>query len=109
LDSNRAPNKIEINRQRREELMADKARLTADKARLSALRSTLNNSLKETLTNEETARYAYITMSDIKKIDSLQDSLILAVKTPHETYMRIEEPSDVSWENDHAEINNELA
>ena len=36
-------------------------------------------------------------MNDIKKIDSLQDSLILAVKTPHETYMQLEDPEDVSF------------
>ncbi|GJJ69751.1 hypothetical protein EMPS_02099 [Entomortierella parvispora] len=91
-----AANKAEINRQRKEELMQERARLMAEKARLSSLRSDMDTNMKEVLTNDETARYAYITMNDIKKIDSLQDSLILAVKTPHETYMQLEDPEDSS-------------
>lgn len=36
-------------------------------------------------------------MEDIKKVDSLQDSLVLAVSTPYETYMQLDDRStDVS-------------
>lgn len=37
--------------------------------------------------------YAYVTMEDIKKVDSLQDSLVLAVSTPYETYMQFDDRS----------------
>lgn len=32
-------------------------------------------------------------MEDIKKVDSLQDSLVLAVSTPYETYMQLDDRS----------------
>ena len=51
-----AGNKTEINRQRKEELMQERARLIAEKARLASLRSGMDANMKEVLTNEETAR-----------------------------------------------------
>lgn len=108
--------------QERTRLMAEKARLSSLRSDMDAnLKQVLTNeetaryvrwtkkldscshlSLNWTLADQRYAlvisgySYAYITMNDIKKIDSLQDSLILAVKTPHETYMQLEEPEDVS-------------
>lgn len=36
-------------------------------------------------------------MNDMKKVDSLQDSLVVAVNTPYETYMQLDDhASDVS-------------
>ncbi|KAF9170501.1 e2f transcription factor, partial [Mortierella sp. AD011] len=86
-----------INRQRKEELMQEKARLEQEYARLLQMRAKVDGAIKNTLTNENTARYAYVTMDDIKKVDSLQDSLILAVTTPYETYMQVDDGcSDLS-------------
>ncbi|KAF9918240.1 E2F transcription factor 3 [Linnemannia zychae] len=82
-----------INRQRRDELLQEKARLEQEHNRLVQMRAQVDGAIKDTLTNENTARYAYITMDDIKKVDSLQDSLVLAVSTPYETYMQLDDRS----------------
>ncbi|OAQ28270.1 hypothetical protein K457DRAFT_591920 [Linnemannia elongata AG-77] len=82
-----------INRQRRDELLQEKARLEQEHSRLVQMRAQVDGAIKDTLTNENTARYAYVTMEDIKKVDSLQDSLVLAVSTPYETYMQFDDRS----------------
>ncbi|KAI1319343.1 E2F transcription factor 3 [Mortierella claussenii] len=82
-----------ISRQRKEELMQERARLEQEHARLLQMRSHVDGAIKDTLTNENTARFAYVTMDDIKKVDSLQDSLVLAVNTPYETYIQVDEGS----------------
>lgn len=51
-----AGNKAEINRQRKEELLQERARLIAEKARLASLRSDMDANMKEVLTNDDTAR-----------------------------------------------------
>ncbi|KAF9209728.1 e2f transcription factor [Haplosporangium sp. Z 27] len=84
---------LPINRQRKSELMQEKARLEQEYARLLQMRAKVDSSIKSTLTNENTARYAYITVDDIKKADSLQDSLVLAVTTPYETIMKVNDGS----------------
>ncbi|KAG0198247.1 E2F transcription factor 3 [Mortierella sp. GBA30] len=83
-----------MNRQRREDLLQERARLELEHARLLQMRAQVDGAIKDTLTNEQTARYAYVTMDDIKKVDSLQDSLVLAVNTPFETYMQLDDRSD---------------
>ncbi|KAF9946455.1 hypothetical protein BGZ65_009690, partial [Modicella reniformis] len=82
-----------LNRQRKEELMKERARLEQEHAQLLHMRSQVDGAIKNTLTNEDTARYAYITMDDIKKVDSLQDSLVLALNTPYETYIQVDDGS----------------
>ncbi|KAF9570856.1 E2F transcription factor 3 [Mortierella alpina] len=82
-----------LNRQRREELLQERARLEQEHAHLMQMRAQVDGAIKDTLTNEKTARYAYVTMDDIKKVDSLQDSLVLAVSTPYETYMQLDDRS----------------
>ncbi|KAF9325076.1 E2F transcription factor 3, partial [Linnemannia elongata] len=82
-----------INRQRRDELLQEKARLEQEHSRLVQMRAQVDGAIKDTLTNENTARFAYVTMEDIKKVDSLQDSLVLAVSTPYETYMQFDDRS----------------
>ncbi|KAI7830531.1 E2F/DP family winged-helix DNA-binding domain-containing protein [Gamsiella multidivaricata] len=82
-----------LNRQRKEELLQERARLEQEHARLLQMRAQVDGAIKDTLTNENTARFAYVTMDDIKKVDSLQDSLVLAVNTPYETYMQVDDGS----------------
>ncbi|KAF9902210.1 E2F transcription factor 3 [Linnemannia zychae] len=82
-----------INRQRRDDLLQEKTRLEQEHSRLVQMRAQVDGAIKDTLTNENTARYAYVTMEDIKKVDSLQDSLVLAVSTPYETYMQLDDRS----------------
>ncbi|KAF9349311.1 E2F transcription factor 3 [Mortierella sp. NVP85] len=82
-----------VNRQRKEELIKEKERLEEEHTRLRKLREQVDGNIRDTLTNENTARYAYITMNDIKKVDSLQDSLVLAVNTPYETYIQVDDGS----------------
>ncbi|KAF9435568.1 hypothetical protein BGZ76_005960 [Entomortierella beljakovae] len=74
-----------------EELLQEKAQLQRANARVAESRAKVDNAIKETLTNADTARYAYVTVDDIKKVKSLNDSLILAVSTPYETYMDIDD------------------
>ncbi|KAI8351254.1 E2F/DP family winged-helix DNA-binding domain-containing protein [Mortierella sp. GBAus27b] len=82
-----------LNRQRKEELLKERARLEEEHLRLMKMRGQVDDNLKDTLTNEDTARYAYITMDDIKKVDSLKDSLVLAVNTPHGTFIQVNDSS----------------
>ncbi|KAG0264147.1 E2F transcription factor 3 [Linnemannia exigua] len=82
-----------INRQKRDDLLQEKTRLEQEHNRLVQMRAQVDGAIKDTLTNENTARYAYVTMEDIKKVDSLQDSLVLAVSTPYETYMQLDDRS----------------
>ncbi|KAF9114217.1 E2F transcription factor 3 [Mortierella sp. AM989] len=79
------------NRQRKDELMQEKARLEQEYTRLLQMRAKVDGAIKNTLTNENTARHAYVTMDDIKKVSSLQDSLVLAISTPYETYMQVDD------------------
>ncbi|KAF9215578.1 Transcription factor e2f2 [Podila verticillata] len=83
--------KTAINKQRKEELLQERARLNKEHARMMQLRAQVDGAIRDTLTNESTARYAYITTDDMKKVDSLQDSLVLAVNTPYETYMQLDD------------------
>ncbi|KAF8936220.1 E2F transcription factor 3 [Dissophora ornata] len=82
-----------VNRQRKEELLKEKARLEQEHIRLTKMRAQVDGAIRDTLTNENTARFAYVTMDDIKKVDSLKDSLVLAVSTPFETYMQVDNGS----------------
>ncbi|KAG0073590.1 Transcription factor e2f2 [Podila epicladia] len=80
-----------INKQRKEELLQERARLNKEHARMMQLRAQVDGAIRDTLTNESTARYAYVTMNDMKKVNSLQDSLVVAVNTPYETYMQLDD------------------
>ncbi|KAG0257510.1 Transcription factor e2f2 [Mortierella polycephala] len=86
-----------LNRQRREELLQEKARLEEEHARLMQMRAQVDGAIKDTLTNKDTARFAYVTMDDINKVNSLQDSVVLAVNTPYETYMQLDDRSSESF------------
>ncbi|KAF9974136.1 Transcription factor e2f2 [Actinomortierella ambigua] len=84
------------NKQRMEKLRQDHQRALEENAELLRLKAQADQSIRDTLTNPETRRYAYVTPSDLKSIDSLQGSMILAVSTPYETYMQIDESADPS-------------
>ncbi|KAG0289028.1 E2F transcription factor 3, partial [Dissophora globulifera] len=81
------------NRQHKEKLLQELAHFKQEHARVLQMRAQVDGAIKDTLTNENTARYAYVTMDDIKRVDSLQDSLVLAVNTPYETYMQVDDGS----------------
>ncbi|KAF9405235.1 E2F transcription factor 3, partial [Podila epigama] len=80
-----------INRQRKEELLQERNRLNKEHARIMQMRAQVDGAIRDTLTNENTSRYAYVSMDDIKRVDSLQDSLVLAINTPYETYMQLDD------------------
>ncbi|KAF9579089.1 Transcription factor e2f2 [Lunasporangiospora selenospora] len=100
LDLNKTAEKLKVQKRRIYDItnvLEEKERLNQEHAQLMAMRAKIDGSIKDTLTNENTARFAYITMDDIKKVDSLQDSLVLAVNTPYETYMQLDSnPADPS-------------
>ncbi|KAG0262026.1 hypothetical protein DFQ27_002581 [Actinomortierella ambigua] len=84
------------NKQRMEKIRQDHQRALEENAELLRLKAQADQSIKDTLTNPETRRYAYVTPSDLKSIDSMQGSMILAVSTPYETYMQMDESPDAS-------------
>jgi len=48
-----------INRQRRDELLQEKARLEQEHSRIVQMRAQVDGAIKDTLTNENTARYVF--------------------------------------------------
>ncbi|KAG0236523.1 E2F transcription factor 3 [Actinomortierella wolfii] len=84
------------NKQRMDKARQDYQRALQENAELLRLKALADQNIKETLTKPETRRYAYVTPNDLKSIQSLQGSMILAVSTPYETYMQMDESPDPS-------------
>eukprot|EP00118_Oscarella_pearsei_P003745 m.15600 g.15600 ORF g.15600 m.15600 type:complete len:421 (+) comp26446_c0_seq2:321-1583(+) len=52
------------------------------------------NNLKELTADQENLKFAFVTYSDIRSLDSLRDQQVIAIKAPPETRLEVPEPDE---------------